>query len=104
MSQPIRIEVVQAWPRRHQAWTLALPDGATVADALTACGLVLADDAGLAVFGERVIPARRLADGERVEVLRPLLIDPKQARRLRAEEARQAREARAARVGKGSAG
>jgi len=61
-----------------------LPEGATVEDALKASGWGLEAFAGVAIFGERVERDVRLHDGDRVELLRPLLIDPKDARRLRA--------------------
>lgn len=61
-----------------------LPEGATVNDALSASGWSLEDVAGVAIFGERVERDARLHDGDRVELLRPLLIDPKDARRRRA--------------------
>jgi putative ubiquitin-RnfH superfamily antitoxin RatB of RatAB toxin-antitoxin module len=80
----IRVEVVLAWPRRHESIVLALPEGATVADALAASGFDLAEVDGQAVFGERVDCDARLHDGDRVELLRPLQIDPKEARRRRA--------------------
>ena len=80
----LRIEVVLAWPRRHAAAALQLPPGATVADAARVSGLPLEDIAGYAVFGERVTPTTPLRDGDRVELLRPLLADPKDARRRRA--------------------
>jgi putative ubiquitin-RnfH superfamily antitoxin RatB of RatAB toxin-antitoxin module len=38
----------------------------------------------LAVFGRLVTPASALHEGDRIEVLRPLLADPKQRRRERA--------------------
>lgn len=82
--ETIRIEVVRAWPRRHAAATVRLPAGATVADALAACGLALDGIAGHAVFGERVAPTAVLHDGDRLELLQPLLVDPKEARRRRA--------------------
>ena len=41
----------------------------------------------LAIFGRAVKPGDTLRDGDRVEVLRPLLIDPMQARRRRARDA-----------------
>jgi len=63
---------------------VTLPDGATVADALMATGWSLVDITGVAIFGERVERDTPLHDGDRVELLRPLLIDPKDARRLRA--------------------
>ena len=45
------------------------------------------DPARLAVFGRAVTPETRLHDGDRIEILRPLLADPKTARRKRAETA-----------------
>lgn len=80
----IRVEVVRAWPRRHALVRLELPAGATVSEAVAACGLELDGITGQAVFGERVEPADRLRDGDRLELLQPLLVDPKEARRRRA--------------------
>ena len=80
----IRVEVIKAWPRRHESVSLQLADGATVSDALAACGLPLAGVSGHAVFGERVGMGAVLNDGDRLELLRPLLADPKEARRRRA--------------------
>ncbi|MBU8977968.1 RnfH family protein [Lysobacter sp. FW306-1B-D06B] len=82
----MRIEVVRAWPRRFEAVSLELPDGATVAQALAATGW--GDDDGTvghAVFGVRVAPDTVLHDGDRLELLRALQADPKDARRRRAE-------------------
>lgn len=81
----MRIEVARAWPRRHQFQVLELPQGATVADAVRAVGLGAdAESVGVAVFGVVATPATVLRDGDRVELLRPLLLDPKEARRRRA--------------------
>ena len=80
----LRVEVMRAWPRRHRSVQLELPAGATVADALAACGLALEGVAGHAVFGELAPPARMLRDGDRVELLEALRLDPKEARRRRA--------------------
>jgi putative ubiquitin-RnfH superfamily antitoxin RatB of RatAB toxin-antitoxin module len=77
----IRVDVVQAWPRRFESRRVELPEGATVADALDAAGHAPCD---VAVFGERAAPQRMLADGDRIELLRPLLADPKDTRRRRA--------------------
>ena len=80
----LRVEVVLAWPRRHEAVVVSLPDGACVGDALAAAGLPAGGIAGVAVFGERAAPETPLRDGDRVELLRPLQADPKDARRRRA--------------------
>jgi hypothetical protein len=60
----VGVEVVRAWPRRHEAVRLQLPAGATVADAVRACGLSLDGVAGHAVFGELAAATRTLRDGE----------------------------------------
>lgn len=83
-ASTIRIEVVRAWPRRHASVSLQLPGDATVSDALAACGLPLDGICGYAVFGERIAVEGRLCDGDRLELLQPLLVDPKEARRRRA--------------------
>ena len=63
---------------------LDLPDAATVADAVAASGFDQACVDDYAVFGERVAAGDVLRDGDRLELLRPLQIDPKEARRRRA--------------------
>ena len=82
----MRIELVRAWPRRHESQLLELQAGATVGDALAAIGWRLdAEFTGLAVHGVATEENTPLHDGDRVELLRELQMDPKQARRLRAE-------------------
>jgi len=81
----MRIEVIRAWPRRHDSVILALPDGATVADALAAAAFPQQETpAAVAIHGETVDLDQTLHDGDRVELLRSLLLDPKEARRRRA--------------------
>jgi uncharacterized protein len=63
---------------------LDLPDASTVADALKASGFDQTGVDGYAVFGERAMIDDVLRDGDRVELLRPLQVDPKEARRRRA--------------------
>jgi uncharacterized protein len=88
MPASIRVQVVIAWPRRAEAVELALPLGATVADAVAASGLDLSGITGYAIHGERAGTDTVLRDGDRVELLRPLQADPKDARRRRAAGAR----------------
>ena len=90
----IEVEVVYAWPDRCWSRHLVLPDGACVGDALD----VAANEAreagvnpaglGLAVFGRLAGRETPLRDGDRIEWLRPLVMDPKQARAARAATAR----------------
>jgi putative ubiquitin-RnfH superfamily antitoxin RatB of RatAB toxin-antitoxin module len=70
---------------------LALPEGATVADALRESGMSARHDThGLAVgvWGVLAEPGDQLRDRDRVELYRPLLVDPKEARRLRQQKQR----------------
>ncbi|MCD9026873.1 RnfH family protein [Luteimonas sp. BDR2-5] len=85
----IHIEVILAWPDRYRCERFELPAGATVADALAAwrARTGAPDDAliaGHAVYGVRATAATVLRDGDRLELLRALQADPKDARRRRA--------------------
>jgi len=87
----MRVEVVRAQGpsvAEIERVTLELPDGTSAGDALRASGLDFPALAGLAVYGERVTPAHLLRDGDRLELLRALRLDPKQARRRRAQAQR----------------
>jgi len=85
---------------------LELPAGATLADAVLASGIAARlpdaswrEPAGalrLAVWGRLRDAGEALHDGDRVDVTRPLRIDPKEARRLRARGAERRKAARGA--------
>ena len=87
----MRVEVVYALPGAHDFSALALAPGSTVADALAASGVAARhpgiDLSRLGIFGRRVGRDTPLADGDRVEIYRPLALDPKEARRERAKRA-----------------
>lgn len=85
----LRIEVVEAWPGRLRRIALELEEGATVGDALRAARVPASRSAG--VHGQRVGADQPLADGDRVELYRPLPADPKEARRRRALSRRTSR-------------
>ena len=85
----MRIEVCYAEPDRAWRKSVTLAPGATVADALALSAMAATlgqdlDALGLAVFGRRATMDTVLVDGDRVELLRPLVVDPKEARRRRA--------------------
>ncbi len=93
----IRVEVVYAEPGRARSRSFDLSAPVRVADALAAAaadpafsGIALAD-APLAVFGRRVEREQLLEDADRLEILRPLALDPRAARRARVQEARKRR-------------
>ena len=93
----IRVQVVHALPERYWSVRLELPGGATVAEALAAAAMdqqlaeLDVDPSRLAIFSRPVQLSTVLRDGDRLELLRPLLADPKQARRERAAPPRKKR-------------
>ncbi len=81
----IRVEVVLAWPDRVLRQALELAEDATVADAVAAAALEGSEACpAVAVHGVLARPSQALQDGDRVELLRALLADPKDNRRRRA--------------------
>ena len=99
----LRVSVVYLAPGLVFERTLELAPAATVGAALDASGIVAAvpELAGrgleVGIFSQRCSLDDRLHDGDRVEVYRPLTIDPKQARRVRVEVRRRRRAGRAGR-------
>jgi putative ubiquitin-RnfH superfamily antitoxin RatB of RatAB toxin-antitoxin module len=94
----MRVEVVYALPGGHDATTVELPAGATAADALAASGMAGRhpghDLSQLGIFGRRVAGDARVAEGDRLEIYRPLALDPKESRRRRARGAAGKRKSR----------
>ena len=81
--------VISPRAREMVEMVLQLESGSTVAQALAACGQSVASEAnaaaggGVGVWGKRVGLAHVLRDQDRVEIYRPLTVDPKVARRER---------------------
>lgn len=89
-ASQITVSVVYAGSERVFSAELSLPKGATVAEAIERSGIREARndmeirEDRLGVFGRKASPETMLRDGDRVEIYRPLKIDPKEARRRRA--------------------
>ena len=90
MTTEIEVELVRALPHSHESLRVKVPEGSGVGEALAraaALGFAPAIEADancLAVFGRAANLGTRLHAGDRIEILRPLLADPKQRRRERA--------------------
>ena len=86
----IRVELVYARPERQLTVSLQLAAGSSVKQAIAASGLLVqCPEIDLAhnrvgIFSRLCSLEDSLHDGDRIEIYRPLLIDPKEARRLRA--------------------
>jgi putative ubiquitin-RnfH superfamily antitoxin RatB of RatAB toxin-antitoxin module len=87
----ITVTVVYALPEGATEIELTLSAGATVAEVLDRSGLAARHPeidlarCPVGVFGRRVGRDRALAEGDRVEVYRPLIAEPKDARLRRAK-------------------
>lgn len=90
----MRIWVVYALPDRQSVQELQLPEPATVAEAVARSGLLqqfpeLGDrPLACAIFGRAVADSHLLRTDDRVEILRPLQVDPKESRRRAAARGR----------------
>lgn len=85
----MNVTVVWATAQVQDAVSVELNPGATVADAVERSGLLAQHgldpaELGYAIFGRRARRDAPLADGDRVELTRPLLVDPGAARARRA--------------------
>lgn len=92
----MKVEVVYATPNVQKVIQLELPDNSTVHDAVLQSTLtdifpeIEPGKSAVGIYGEKVEYETVLQNGDRVEIYRPLVVDPMQARRLRAEaQARQ---------------
>lgn len=88
----IAVEVVYATPARQRIVALTVPAGCTLIEAIERSGIgegfpgMVVDPDALGIFGRRVPADQVLRQGDRVEIYRPLIADPKEARRRRAEK------------------
>lgn len=89
----IRVEVVYALPERQYLRSVTLESGSSVQQAIEASGILeQRSDIDLSinkvgVYSRPVKLTDEVQDGDRVEIYRPLIADPKELRRQRAERA-----------------
>ena len=94
MSDKVRVEVAYALPDRQQIVSLDLAAGSTVFDAAEQSGLgerfegLDLEKAKLGIFGKVVAKPKQqvLNNGDRIEIYRELIADPKEVRKQRAEK------------------
>jgi putative ubiquitin-RnfH superfamily antitoxin RatB of RatAB toxin-antitoxin module len=85
-----RVEVVYAEPRRQVVLECTVAAGTTVREAIVLSGMLThfpeidLQSVRLGIYGRTVKPGARVGEGDRVEIYRPLIADPKEARRHRA--------------------
>lgn len=95
----IEIEVVYALPENQIMRRISVPPGTTARQAVELSAIIdLFPEIDLAhnklgIFGRLVQHATILCEGDRVEIYRPLMVDPKESRRRRAKEFKSIRKA-----------
>jgi putative ubiquitin-RnfH superfamily antitoxin RatB of RatAB toxin-antitoxin module len=93
----ISVEVAYAMPHKQSLLELKVAEGTTAIDAAKQSGVakqyegVDLDDAKFGIFGKAVAPGQVLREGDRVEIYRPLVADPKEVRKARAARAKERR-------------
>ena len=94
-TETIRVEVAYALPEKQVLLSLDVATGTTLGEAIAQSGIendfpgLEINPARVGIFGNRAGLEDKLRDGDRVEIYRPLIVDPKEARRKRAELAKQ---------------
>ena len=96
-TKSISVEVAYALPERQVILEVQVPEGATVMEAAVQSGVtgkfegIDLENAKFGIFGKIVAPKQVLREGERVEIYRPLIADPKEVRKARAARAKEKR-------------
>jgi putative ubiquitin-RnfH superfamily antitoxin RatB of RatAB toxin-antitoxin module len=93
----ISVEVAYALPNKQTILRLDVPEGTTALEAARLSGIagqfeeIDLDNAKLGIFAKVVSPGQVVREGDRVEIYRPLIADPKEVRKARAARARERR-------------
>lgn len=101
VDKTIVVEVAYALPHKQKILSLNVSEGTTVRQAVEASGInehfpeVDVRSCAVGIFGKAVPkPEERILNsGERVEIYRPLIADPKEVRKQRAAKSKAAKEA-----------
>ena len=94
MAEQINIEVVYALPHEQILQKVQVAQGATVGEAIKLSGVlemhpeIDLSKNKLGIYGKLSKADAALRDKDRIEIYRPLIADPKEVRRQRAEEGR----------------
>jgi putative ubiquitin-RnfH superfamily antitoxin RatB of RatAB toxin-antitoxin module len=92
--QSINVEVAYALPGKQIIRAVNIDPGTTIGAAIVQSGIMMdfpdldieLENAKVGIFGKVATMTTVLADGDRVEIYRPLIADPKEVRRKRAAE------------------
>lgn len=101
-KQTIAVEVAYALPEKQAILSLQVPAGTSALEAARQSGIsaqfdgIDLENAKLGIFGKVIAPTQVLQDGDRVEIYRPLIADPKEVRKARAARVKERKAAQQA--------
>ncbi len=93
----INVEVAYALDNKQALLELQVVEGTTALQAAQQSGItgkfegIDLENSKLGIFSKVVAPSQVLRDGDRVEIYRPLIADPKEVRKARAARAKERR-------------
>ena len=99
MAEMITVEVAYATPDKQEIVVTEVPVGTTALEAIDASGIrdlfedLQVDEKAIGIFSKKTKPTQILKQGDRVEIYRPLIADPKEVRKARAARAKEKRAA-----------
>jgi putative ubiquitin-RnfH superfamily antitoxin RatB of RatAB toxin-antitoxin module len=91
-AETINVEVAYALPEKQLIMPVNVDVGTTVGGAIVQSGIMMEfpdldlENSDVGIFGKATKMEAVLQDGDRVEIYRPLIADPKEVRRKRAAE------------------
>jgi len=89
-TETINVEVAYALPEKQVIRAVNVDAGTTIGAAIVQSGIMMdfpeldLENAKVGIFGKVAPMTTVLSDGDRVEIYRPLIADPKEVRRKRA--------------------
>lgn len=92
VQHTINVEVAYAEPDKQLILPVNVDSGTTVGGAIVQSGIMMEfpeldiENSKVGIFGKVTVMTTVLKDGDRVEIYRPLIADPKEVRRKRAAE------------------
>lgn len=94
VAEKIKVEVVYGLPDNQVLLALEVEQGCDILTAIKQSGIVLhfpeidPENATVGIFSRMAKLDQELRDGDRIEIYRPLIADPKELRKIRAERAK----------------
>ena len=92
LNELIKVEVAYALPDKQYLLTVLVAPGSTIAAAIECSGILTTVPAidltkqKVGVFSKPRLLTDKVEGGDRIEIYRPLIVDPKEARRVKAKK------------------